>query len=212
MREPRSIEEKLGIALSNGRIGYKDTYTDLDVVMALGMAVAGLEDGSVSVRMLGENAISRSLASSLLTYWLIGERAQDAHYAAERIVRTIDARNGRRGATRVRDVAHEVLWFWTNEECWSCHGVKWELIEGTPTLSDKPCAACHGSGKRERPWLSRETHMPARKPGQTDKERAEEWERSKRLARDQARRSDQLLVKLDEIVREVARAAGERLR
>lgn len=181
MRDVKTIEEKLGVALSNGIIGYKEGGSNLDVVMAFGMAAAGLGERSLSVKLLGENSISRSLATALLRFWLLGDCAKEAIYAAERMDMVLNAKD----RTRFRIArARLVLDYWIAEECLSCEGRKWVSIPGTPTLSDVECPACKGTGKKAKPW-ERDTH---------------------------ADKADRLLAKLDEVVREVARATDWKLR
>ena len=36
---------------------------------------------------------------------------------------------------------------WVNDTCSTCQGRKYPIIDGTPTLSIKPCSACSGTGK-----------------------------------------------------------------
>ena len=48
-------------------------------------------------------------------------------------------------------VASAVIAWWLTRQCKTCNGLKFELIPGTPTLSDKPCKACHGTGEAKLP-------------------------------------------------------------
>ena len=43
-----------------------------------------------------------------------------------------------------------LLW-WMDSMCHACHGRRWEVIPGTPTLSDRACPVCKGSGERPKP-------------------------------------------------------------
>jgi len=48
-------------------------------------------------------------------------------------------------------VASGVIAWWLSRLCKECHGLKFELIPGTPTLSDVPCRACKGTGEARLP-------------------------------------------------------------
>lgn len=48
-------------------------------------------------------------------------------------------------------VASSVIAWWLSRLCRGCHGLKFELIPGTPTLSDKACPACKGTGEARLP-------------------------------------------------------------
>lgn len=48
-------------------------------------------------------------------------------------------------------VASSVVAWWLSRLCRECHGLKFELIPGTPTLSDKACPACKGTGEAPMP-------------------------------------------------------------
>jgi len=49
-------------------------------------------------------------------------------------------------------VANTLMW-WLDPTCHVCHGRRWQVVEGTPSLSERVCPApeCKGSGKRHRP-------------------------------------------------------------
>lgn len=40
-----------------------------------------------------------------------------------------------------------VLIWWLDHTCPHCHGLKWDQIEGTPSLSARQCRTCRGSGE-----------------------------------------------------------------
>ena len=48
------------------------------------------------------------------------------------------------GASRL---GTQLLFGWIYDTCQACKGLKYPIIEGTPTLSIKPCQACNGTGK-----------------------------------------------------------------
>jgi len=39
-----------------------------------------------------------------------------------------------------------VIRYWLDQNCPACEGRKWQLIPGTPTLSNRACPTCRGSG------------------------------------------------------------------
>lgn len=41
----------------------------------------------------------------------------------------------------------QALTQWVSDVCQPCNGRGYQVIEGTPTLSDRPCGSCKGSGK-----------------------------------------------------------------
>lgn len=41
----------------------------------------------------------------------------------------------------------QALTAWVGDVCQCCHGLGHQLIEGAPSLSDRPCGACKGTGK-----------------------------------------------------------------
>lgn len=47
---------------------------------------------------------------------------------------------------RASDKVAAVLRYWLDQTCGTCHGRKFRLIAGTPSLSNKVCPACGGSG------------------------------------------------------------------
>jgi hypothetical protein len=43
-----------------------------------------------------------------------------------------------------RVLVNETLQFWLDETCATCHGTRWEVLTGKP---NRPCSACHATGK-----------------------------------------------------------------
>ena len=48
------------------------------------------------------------------------------------------------GASRL---GTQILAQWINDTCPTCNGLKYPIIDGTPTLAIKPCSVCSGTGK-----------------------------------------------------------------
>jgi hypothetical protein len=47
-------------------------------------------------------------------------------------------------------VAGALMW-WLSNTCHVCNGQRWEVFAGTGRLSQQPCQACEGTGKRVKP-------------------------------------------------------------
>ena len=50
--------------------------------------------------------------------------------------------------SRIRELAKKVLDYWLADTCPSCLGRGYEVMEGTPMLSERECKECHGRGVR----------------------------------------------------------------
>lgn len=55
------------------------------------------------------------------------------------------------GWTDAGTKAAAVVRYWLDQNCQTCHGRKFRLIPGTPSLSNKVCNACGGSGVAQVP-------------------------------------------------------------
>lgn len=55
------------------------------------------------------------------------------------------------GLDNPMEKAMAALHWWLDHVCYTCHGLRRELIHGTPVLSHRNCPACRGSGERPRP-------------------------------------------------------------
>lgn len=44
------------------------------------------------------------------------------------------------------EVAGAVVGYWLDQTCQPCDGRKWQVIPGSPSLSNRVCPVCHGSG------------------------------------------------------------------
>lgn len=57
------------------------------------------------------------------------------------------------GIFRPADVVAGVLIWWLDRQCPQCHGLKFQIIEGTPSLSHKLCKLCRGTGEARLPHM-----------------------------------------------------------
>lgn len=131
--------ERLATAMVSGRLKlHEDGATDLDYIIALGMAAQ---------RVAPE-------ADALLRLYLAMDRQsyEDARGAAVRIARRLDTRRGwNLMAQDLSRIAGTALKYHINPICPECIGRKFQLAPNTPMLSHKVCKRCHGSGRRPIP-------------------------------------------------------------
>lgn len=52
---------------------------------------------------------------------------------------------------RARSKATAVIRYWLDQTCQACDGRKWQLIPGSPSLSNKMCRVCQGTGVAQVP-------------------------------------------------------------
>lgn len=115
---------------SNLRSIERTTRSDSDVVGAVGLAAKREPLGAALMRLFtGDNgAISHIV-------WVLENKLIE-HFA------------GQISVAQARDVAARVLEWNRNSVCTSCNGSGYEVIPGTPSLSDHECKSCRGTGKR----------------------------------------------------------------
>jgi hypothetical protein len=105
------------------------TFSDPDVIGAFGLAGKREPLGAALMRLFtGDNnaaqAVIEALTQKLLTHFPASLRESEA-----------------------RTVATGVLAWNRANVCTVCHGSGYEVIPGTPSLSDKECKSCRGTGK-----------------------------------------------------------------
>lgn len=129
------LTERYTVAVhsSNLDVDPDTTYSDSDVLGAAGLA-----------------AKRHPLAVQLMRLF-----AGDNHAAAEIVgtmSRMVHARaiktNAKLRRVQADDMAKAVLAWYRDGICQACHGHGFELIAGTPALSDQQCKACGGTGKK----------------------------------------------------------------
>lgn len=70
-------------------------------------------------------------------------------FEARQILReAIDALERRQSEERARAQAKAAgtIRYWLHQTCTACHGLRWQLMPGTPALSNKMCKVCFGGG------------------------------------------------------------------
>lgn len=115
---------------SNLRSQPNTTFSDPDVIGAFGFAGKHEPLGVALQRLFtGDNTAAKSVID-VLADKLLGQFS------------------GKLNAAGSRRVAAAVLEWNRNSVCPVCHGSAYEVVPGTPSLSDKECKACRGTGKK----------------------------------------------------------------
>lgn len=72
----------------------------------------------------------------------------DKMEAREILRAAISALEARQSEERIRAQAKAAgtIRYWLHQTCNGCHGLRWQLMPGTPSLSNKMCKVCFGSG------------------------------------------------------------------
>ncbi len=118
------------IRSSNLRSIERTTRSDSDVIGAFGLAAKSEPLGVALQRLFtGDNGAAKAVID-VLADKLLG------HFA------------GKLNAAGSRRIAAAVLEWNRNSVCPVCHGSAYEVVPGTPSLSDKECKACRGTGKK----------------------------------------------------------------
>lgn len=133
MKEFRTIEELYGSAVE---------ATDLTMLYER----AGPVD---TLTVAGWVGVKNPLAMAIWR-WVFGNDANARHEVLAGLVKWTRGyaikRNWRNTDNLVQVVVTVADWYYSHV-CPVCHGTKREVIPGTPSLSDVPCPACHGSGE-----------------------------------------------------------------
>lgn len=176
--ERRTIHERVGVALSNGNL--RQTSRDIDTIGALGMV-------GVTERLA--DAVFR------LKYGNDPSSYRDALAGVYGIARSLDARgNWRYRRRRLHWMAKRVLGYWITDLCPSCNGLGFDVMLGTPHLSDRPCRSCRGTRKRVMPWLRK---LPKRPPPSLGRGHMEKWKKLRSRLQAYAARHREILVGLE---------------
>lgn len=128
-----SALDMLARAETSSDLQHHDRPCDVDVLGAVGMATVHSPATMIIYRLKYLNdAEQMAAAKNVFIQWA---RVAMVH-------RKIDARSASR-------VGVQALTAWVGDVCHVCHGRKHKVIEGTPTLSGKPCVSCKGTGKNQ---------------------------------------------------------------
>lgn len=125
------ILDKLARAEVSSDLAHHDYECHVDVLGAAGMAAAhNFAHMSIFRIKYLNDATEIEAAKRLFIQW--ARRSM--------LNRKLDAA----GASRV---GVQALTAWVDDVCGSCNGVKFTVLEGTPSLSGKVCPSCNGTGK-----------------------------------------------------------------
>lgn len=128
-----SALDMLARAETSSDLQHHDYQCAVDVLGAVGMATLHSPDAMIIYRLKYLNDAKQMSASKAIfirwAYRAMQNRKQEP-----------------KGASRV---GVQALTAWIGDVCHVCQGRKHKVIDGTPTLSDKPCGACKGTGKNE---------------------------------------------------------------
>lgn len=176
--ERLTIHERVGVALSMGNL--RQTSGQIDVIGAL---------GAVGITEKLADAVFR------LKYSNDPGSYDDALDGVYGIASSLALRgNWRYHRTRLRWMAKRVLGYWITDLCPSCNGLGYQIMLGTPHLSDKPCRSCRGTRKRAMPWVKR---LPKRPPPRLGRERMSRWKRGRQQFQLYIGRHREILVALE---------------
>lgn len=177
-----TIAERVGTALSSGDLRQKPGPCHLDKIAALG--VVGINE------RLADAVFRLKYSNDHRSY-------HDALDGVFRLSRALDARQRwRLKRRRLWRMSRAVLDYWYADICRACNGVRYEVIHGSPHLSDRACGGCHGTGKNPMPWLHK--RRPRRPEGKgSSPAKLKRWRDKCRLLEDSEQRHRALLVELE---------------
>jgi hypothetical protein len=185
--EKARIEEQVGRALSRGDLRQREVGTgDIDKIIALGMV-----------------GISERLADAVFRVKYANEAREygNALQGVYGLARALDQRERwRYRRRRLWKMAKQVFNYWLMDVCPLCTGVGYEVVSGSPHLSDRACPACHGERKRMMPWLR--LRMPQEPGGRrVTPERRKRWLKRCEMIGVYQKRHRALLVTLETMER-----------
>lgn len=193
MGERRAVEERVGSALSTGKLEWDSSAHTL--ITALGLV-------GITERM-ADVVFRLRYANDAATY-------PDALAAVKDLARALAVRgNWRVRRAKLAAMAKAVLDYWLCDLCQRCNGLGFEKVVGTPRLSAKPCPACAGLKKRPAPWERSLPPLPDRRMPAARRHRVL---RARALLGQEMRRHDDLLAALQSVEAAVARKLVKRLK
>ena len=133
-----TVLERYARAANSSDLSLTDHADALTYLMAMAAATAG-----------------RNPAAAALMHLAIGEDRAAFNYAiqgARQLTWKISTKSGWQLSMQgIKFVALRAVLFVINPVCGHCDGLKFDRIQGTPTLSAHPCPHCHGAGLRPLP-------------------------------------------------------------
>ena len=135
-----NILDHVARAETSKNLAHKREFCDVDVIGAVGMAgIRNPEHMAVwRVKYLNDLA-DIPAAKRIFILWT--RRA-----LMRRVENTRDV-NPRPNTEEASRLGVQILTQWLNDICNGCNGLKFELLEGIPTIGTKPCNKCAGTGR-----------------------------------------------------------------
>lgn len=131
----------------------RTTYADSDVLGAMGLAAKHLTDGFVTTGPDGQGYPVREAPLAVPLHRLLAGDNRAVHdvvrILAELLWSKADRERIKPKITRVmaHDMACACLAWHRHGTCLACGGHGFDLIPGAPTLSERECKPCHGTGR-----------------------------------------------------------------
>lgn len=129
--------ERLSVALTSKNLKLKETVSDVDYLIALGMI-----------------GIKNKMAGAVLNFHLSGNLSsyKEARRATVELTRRLSIKRNWKLETKDQYRIADAAWkMYLMPACPKCTGRKYQHDEGTPSLSARPCQKCRGTGLRNYP-------------------------------------------------------------
>lgn len=142
LAEPVATLERIGRAMVSTNLKEREHSCDLDFVIATGM--------------VGQH---HKEAVNILRFHLVGDSPSYRGVRGAAISITHKLNVKRRWGMNPKDlvrVAEIAMKLYLNPRCPKCQGRKFQLVDGTPSLSNRHCQKCQGTGKRGSPEKDRD--------------------------------------------------------
>lgn len=129
--------ERLAVALTSKNLKLKETVSDVDYLIALGMI-----------------GIKNKMAGAMLNLHLSGNLSsyKEARRATVELTRRLSLKRDWKLDTKDQYRIADAAWkMYLMPVCPKCTGRKYQVAEGTPLLTARPCQKCQGTGLRHYP-------------------------------------------------------------
>lgn len=142
-----TIAERYATANNASSLKLKtDSTGPVDVIIAAGLSPSLL--GGYLRRLQSEYDGASKQGRSQTDAMLLAGSLKSLNRALE----GVSCQAMRNGIADHAKAAMAVVLHWLDDTCQHCHGVKFEVIEGTSRTSARQCKRCHGTGKSPVPW------------------------------------------------------------
>lgn len=126
-----SVLDQVASAETSSDLSHKEQFCHIDVIGAVGLSGIRNPEHLAIFRIKYLNDIADiPAAKRIFVTWTRRALTRRGVSAA--------------GASRL---GVQILAQWLNDICTGCNGLKFELLEGSPTIGTKPCDKCAGTGR-----------------------------------------------------------------